>query len=173
MDDTQEQKEAVAKVLPPQEYLSLQNRIEELQKTVKSLKNENMQLKKILQNGEVCHLEDMISTFQRETKKSLKEICEEVSVTDFSTRTIDSVTNLMDYMSYVSTELYSLISVSNQGFPPYSEDLRQCEKMKEDLLGILNKNSFTSSILPGHGEAMAKALQVAMGSIIDHMEEEN
>ena len=45
--------------------------------------------------------------------------------------------------------------------------------MKEDLLGILNKNSFTSSILPGHGEAMAKALQVAMGSIIDHMEEEN
>lgn len=156
-----------------QEYISMQKKIEEQNKTIKELKRENTQLKKILENGEMNRLEEMVSEFQREVKKSLKDISDEVSVTDFSSRTIDSVNNLIDFLSYMSKELYSLVSISNEGYFAYSEELRRCEKLKEDLLLILGKSSFTNSILPDKAEEMVNVLKKATSDIVDCMKEDD
>lgn len=156
-----------------QNVITMQEKIDELTATVNTLKKENMQLKKILENGEMGRLEEMVSEFQREAKKSLKDISDEVSVTDFSGRTISAVNNLIDFLSYMSKELYSLVSISNEGYFAYNEELRQCEKLKEDLLRILSKSSFTSSIMPDSAGRLAGLLKDAIVNITDCTKEDD
>lgn len=159
-------------VIPPLDYTLMQKRIDELSQENKRLKNANIKLRKILENGEICRTEELVNDFKRETKKSLGLIAEEVNKTDFSSRTIDAVNELIDFLSYMKNELYSLVSISNEGYFAYSEELRQCEKLKEDLLGVLGKSSFTSSVIPDEAERMAKALKDALSNIADCMKED-
>lgn len=159
-------------VLPSQEYMLMQKKIDELSKKVKALKTENTELKKVLGNGEVSRLEDLVDTFRRNTKKSLDEIAAEVSMTDFSERTRIVTNDLVDYLSFISKELYSLVSISNTGFFAHSEELRQCEQCKEEILSILDKSSFTSSILPDKSAEMSKVLQRTLDDILNCMKEE-
>lgn len=161
------------KVIPPQEYVLMQKKIDEQNQLIKNLKNENLQLRKVIENGEISRLEDMVNDFQREVKKSLKDISDEANATDFSTRTVDAVNNLIDFLSYISKELYSLVSISNEGYFAYSEELRQCEKLKEDLLKILNKSSFTNSIMPEEAVRMTEVLRDALSNIADCMKEDD
>ena len=167
------EKECKSTSLPSHEYTVMQEKIDELIATVKVLKNENTQLRKILENGEIGRLEEMVNDFQRVTKKSLKDISDEASMTDFSIRTIDCVNNLIDFLSYTSKELYALVSISTEGYFSHNEDLRKCEKLKEDLLSRLNKSNFTSSIIPEEAERMAKVLQEAVSNIADCMKEDD
>ena len=159
-------------VIQSLEYTLLQKKIDEQNQVIKSLKNENLHLRKVIENGEMSKVEDMINTFQREVKKSLRDISDEVNCTDFSSRTIDSVNSLIDFLSYISKELYSLVSISNEGYFAYSEELRQCEKLKEDLLAILSRSSFTTSIMPDDAEKMVKALREAISKISDCLKED-
>ena len=158
--------------LQSHEYTVMQKKIDELNATVKALKIENTRLRKILENGEMGRLEEMIDDFQHNVKESLKAISNEASMTDFSTMTIASVNNLINFLSYTSKELYALVSISTEGYFANSEELRLCEKLKEDLLQMLNRSNFTSSIIPEEGERMVKVLQEAMSNIADCMKED-
>ncbi len=160
-------------VIKSVEYIQLQKKIDEQNQLIKALKTENLNLRKVIENGEMSKVEDMINTFEREVKKSLKDISDEVNLTDFSSRTIDSVTNLIDFLSYISKELYSLVSISNEGYFSYSEELRQCEKLKEDLLTILSKSSFTSSIIPDESKKMVEVLRESISNITDCLKEDD
>ena len=160
-------------VIPSVDYTFMQEKIDALTKENKAYKNELARYRKILENGEIHHVEEMVNDFQREVKKSLKDIADEVNQTDFSKRTVDSVNNLIDFLSYTSKELYSLVSISNYGSFAYSEELRECEKLKEDLLRKLGKSTFTSSISSDKSEQMAEVLREALSNITDCLEEED
>lgn len=159
-------------VIPSVDYKLMQEKINELLADNKALKLENNKLRKILANGEENKVEEMVNDFQREVKKALHDISAEVNQTDFSSRTIDSVNKLIDFLSYTEKELYSLVSVSNYGYFAYSEELRKCEKLKEDLLRVLNKSTFTSSVLPDSSERMVSVLTESLSNITDCLKED-
>lgn len=117
-----------------------------LRKNFKRLQDNYDKLKQLIAFGNINTLDYLIDEYTSKSRSMLKRISVEIQLTNYDSSQIKKISDLIDYLEYVSEELASFISIHEEGKFVLSPKLRACNMSAKKICKRLGKKNALAPI---------------------------
>lgn len=159
-NSTKEEKDAIIDKLRKENRKLRQTRVTQITKQVEVVPPDYKELKwtcrkqeerihnlqRIIEAGNISTLETQIDEYTNYSRSRLKSIAHEAAMTSFSEAEARKVLSFVEYLNYVSSEIYGLISVYEGGRRMATPALRVCATKLDQLLEFIGQKSFLATL---------------------------
>lgn len=125
--------------VPPPDY-------KELKRTCRRQEERIRNLQHIIETGNISTLGTQIDEYTNYSRSRLKSISHEAAMTSFSEAEVHKVIGFVEYLNYVSSEIYGLVSVYENGKTMTNPAIRVCASKLNKLIEFISRKSFLSTL---------------------------